>query len=104
MAWYSVLPENLSALEAWIAKFFIVLGLITMGPWAALVVFDFVYYILRVTTYELPIIGGRARGRRKPRAPSLTERPNGRRRAFSWTGEQADSVTERPVSRRNKNR
>ena len=34
-------------------------------------------------TYEVPYFGGRARGRRRPRAPSLAERPNGLPRSFS---------------------
>ncbi len=33
--------------------------------------------------YDVPVIGGRARNRPRPRAPSLTERPNGRPRTFS---------------------
>lgn len=55
----------------------------TIGPWAALLVYDLVLYIFRATTYEIPVVGGRARGRARPRAPSLTERPSGHRRRFS---------------------
>jgi hypothetical protein len=33
--------------------------------------------------YDVPVIGGRARNRPRPRAPSLSERPNGRPRTFS---------------------
>ncbi|KAE8401718.1 hypothetical protein BDV37DRAFT_285418 [Aspergillus pseudonomiae] len=60
----------------------LVLGLITIAPWATLIFFDVALYIWRMLTYELPVIGGRARGRQRPRAPSLNERPNGQRRAF----------------------
>jgi hypothetical protein len=59
------------------------LGLVMIGPWAALLIYDLVLYIVRTITYPIPIIGGRARGRSRPRAPSLTERPTGRRRRFS---------------------
>lgn len=54
-----------------------------IGPWAALVIYDLVLYVFRAVTYEFPVVGGRARGKARPRAPSLTERPNGRRRRFS---------------------
>lgn len=53
-----------------------------------LVIFDIVYYFARIIAYELPFIGGRANGERRPRAPTLTERPSGRRRAFSLRGEE----------------
>jgi hypothetical protein len=33
--------------------------------------------------YDIPVIGGRARNRPRPRAPSLAERPGGRPRGFS---------------------
>jgi hypothetical protein len=54
-----------------------------IGPWAALVVYDLVLYIFRAIAYEVPLVGGRARGESRPRAPSLTERPSGRPRRFS---------------------
>jgi hypothetical protein len=52
-------------------------------------VFDLAYYVVRVVAYQIPFIGGRAQGQHKPRAPTLTERPSGRRRAFSLRGEAA---------------
>ncbi len=55
----------------------------TIGPWAVLVVYDIALYIIRAIAYEVPFFGGRARGRGRPLAPSLKERPNGRRRTFS---------------------
>ena len=54
-----------------------------IGPWAALLAYDLVLYIFRAVTYEIPFVGGRARGKARPRAPSLTERPTGHRRRFS---------------------
>lgn len=56
-----------------------------MGPWALLIVYDLVLYLFRTTTYDLPYIGGRARNRPRPRAPSLSERPGGKSRTFSLT-------------------
>jgi hypothetical protein len=47
-------------------------------------------YIWRAGTYEIPVIGGRARGRGRPVAPSLSERPDGRKRTLSLTGTVAD--------------
>ena len=35
--------------------------------------------------YDIPVIGGRARKRPRPRAPSLSERPSGRPREFSMS-------------------
>ena len=47
-----------------------------------MIIFDVVLYLYRMLLWELPWIGGRARGHRQPRAPSLNERPDGQRRAF----------------------
>ena len=53
--------------------------------------------------YEIPHVGGRAQGKRRPRAPSLSERPNGRARTFNIGGAIATgSLGEEraPMSRR----
>ena len=42
-----------------------------------------VLYVARAITYEIPYYGGRAQGKGRPQAPTLTERPNGRKRTFS---------------------
>lgn len=42
--------------------------------------------------WELPWIGGRARGEQRPRAPSLNERPGGQRRAFGLRGVETDAI------------
>jgi len=55
----------------------------TLLPWIALIVYDAVLYIFRIIAYEIPVIGGRARDRPPPGAPSLSERPDGRRRVLS---------------------
>lgn len=62
------------------------LAIVTFGPWIALLVYDIVLYLWRSATFDLPQIGGRARGRQRPRAPSLKERPDGHRRQFSVAG------------------
>lgn len=65
----------------------LVLGTIIIGPWLLLLLYDIVLYLWRSATYELPYIGGRARGKLRPRAPSLAERPDGRhRRTISMPG------------------
>jgi len=45
--------------------------------------YDVVLFIFRTITYDIPYIGGRARNRPRPRAPSLSERPSGRSRTLS---------------------
>lgn len=62
------------------------LAIVTFGPWIALLVYDVLLYLWRSATFELPQVGGRARGRQRPRAPSLKERPDGHRRRFSLVG------------------
>lgn len=54
-----------------------------MGPWTLLLIYDFFLFLTRTATYELPVIGGRARGRQKPKPPTLKERPNGQPRRLS---------------------
>ena len=51
-------------------------------------------YIIRAIAHEIPYVGGRARGGRRPRAPSLAERPNGRRRTFSIGGASSGFVVD----------
>lgn len=103
MGFLSILPEYLSPVETWIGRVFVsrskrvqhtfhnaklsqlVLAILTVGPWLLVLLYDLVLYIWRSATYELPGIGGRARGRHRPRAPSLTERPSGHKRQFSLT-------------------
>ncbi|KAF2006890.1 hypothetical protein P154DRAFT_454672 [Amniculicola lignicola CBS 123094] len=79
----SILPENFSVLEAWVTRLFLLFAAIVIGPWAALLFYDFILYVVRAVGHEIPYFGGRARGRARPRAPSLTERPSGHRRRFS---------------------
>ncbi|KAJ6167068.1 hypothetical protein N7470_002515 [Penicillium chermesinum] len=66
------------------------LGLITIAPWAVLIIIDAAIYLFRLVLWELPYIGGRTRGQQRPRAPSLNERPDGQRRAFSLRGVETD--------------
>lgn len=47
------------------------LGIVTIFPWAALIVFDVLLYIWRMGAYEFPVVGGRARGMQRPRTPTL---------------------------------
>jgi len=71
MSWFSILPEDYAYIETWMIRIFILLGVLSMGPWALLIVYDLVLYLFRATTYDLPYVGGRARNRPRPRAPSL---------------------------------
>lgn len=52
-------------------RLFIILGMLAIGPWALLIVYDMILYVFRTATYEIPYVGGRARNRPRPRAPSL---------------------------------
>lgn len=85
MSWFSILPASISFIETWVIRIFILLGLVAIGPWLLLIVYDFFLYLFRTATYEIPYIGGRARNRPRPRAPSLSERPSGKPRSFSLT-------------------
>ncbi|KAI2819657.1 hypothetical protein CBS63078_5409 [Aspergillus niger] len=82
MAWYSLLPPTLSYIESSVVHIFIFLGFVTIFPWAALLIFDICLYTGRMLTFELPVVGGRARGKQRPRAPSLNERPGGQPRVL----------------------
>ncbi|KNG49487.1 hypothetical protein DDE82_004923 [Stemphylium lycopersici] len=86
MGFLSILPESFAVLETWITRIFLFLGLAAIGPWAALLIYDLLLYFFRAGAYEIPFVGGRARGKARPRAPSLTERPSGHRRKFSLRG------------------
>lgn len=59
--------------------------MIAIGPWALLIIYDAILYVFRTATYKIPYIGGQARNRPRPRAPSLSERPSGKPRRFSLT-------------------
>ncbi|EXJ87799.1 hypothetical protein A1O1_04726 [Capronia coronata CBS 617.96] len=74
MAWYSILPSHLTAYETWIIRAFLVLAIINIAPWIIAIVYDLIYYVGRRAWHEVPIWGGRARGQRRPRAPSLRDR------------------------------
>ncbi|KAJ5989498.1 hypothetical protein N7481_004708 [Penicillium waksmanii] len=91
MAWYSILPPQLIQFESWAVRIFFLLGLITIVPWCAMIIFDAGLYLYRMILWEFPWIGGRARGHQRPRAPSLTERAEGRRRALGFKGVDSDS-------------
>ncbi|EAW09740.1 uncharacterized protein ACLA_039550 [Aspergillus clavatus NRRL 1] len=92
MAWYSILPPNLIYVESWAARIFgdvytqVFLGIVTIFPWAALIIFDVLLYIWRMVAHEVPVIGGRARGRQRPRAPTLNETAEVQRRVFGLAG------------------
>ncbi|CAD6571980.1 MAG: hypothetical protein ASARMPRED_004935 [Alectoria sarmentosa] len=92
MSWFSILPANLTVIETWIIRFFLLLGIMTIGPWVLFLVYDVILYVIRALAYEIPYSGGRARGRQRPRAPSLVERPNGKRRTFSISGPSSGFV------------
>ncbi|KAL8837589.1 MAG: hypothetical protein Q9170_002466 [Blastenia crenularia] len=91
MSWFSILPANFTTVETWIIRFFtlahncrqLLLGILTIGPWALLIFYDFLLWISRSVFYLVPFFGGRARGKKRPRAPSLSERPSGRPRTLS---------------------
>jgi len=85
MSWFSILPASISFIETWLIRIFIFLGVIAIGPWLLLIVYDMILYLFRTATYEIPYIGGRARHRPRPRAPNLSERPSGKPRSFSLT-------------------
>lgn len=50
-----------------------------------LLVYDVVLFLFRIILWNFPVIGGHARNRPRPRAPSLRNRPGGRPRSISLT-------------------
>jgi hypothetical protein len=56
------------------------MAILFIGPWIVALIYDILLYLWRAVSYEIPIVGGRARGRQPPRAPTLTERPDGEER------------------------
>ncbi|KAF5867709.1 uncharacterized protein Bfra_010678 [Botrytis fragariae] len=80
MPWFSILPESLAFVEVWARNTFFVLGILCIGPWLLTLLFDIIFYLFRLIHHEMPYFGGRARDRPRPRAPSLSERPNGQGR------------------------
>ncbi|WPG99384.1 Hypothetical protein R9X50_00219800 [Acrodontium crateriforme] len=83
MGAFSILPSHLSGVEIWVGRIFLLLALITFGPWVLVLAYDLLLYVWRSAEYEFPVLGGRARGHQRPRAPTLKERPDGHRRQFS---------------------
>ncbi|XMA15882.1 hypothetical protein WAI453_008673 [Rhynchosporium graminicola] len=71
MSWFSILPPGISFIETWAIRIFLLLGFLAIGPWFLLIVYDMIFYIFRIATYDIPVVGGRARNRPRPRAPSL---------------------------------
>ncbi|KAJ5888013.1 hypothetical protein N7495_008054 [Penicillium taxi] len=94
MPWYSILPPQLIQIEIWLVRIFLFLGLFTIFPWAALIVFDAGLYVYRMVLWNFPRFGGRASGRQRPRAPSLNERPNGQLRTFGLRGVEIETDTD----------
>ena len=89
MGFFSILPANLTWIETWLARAFLILAIITLGPWVLALVYDLVLYLWRFAASEI-------QGGQRPAAPSLTERPNGHRRNISFVsqylGEHNDSA------------
>ncbi|KAK0123564.1 hypothetical protein ONS96_010543 [Cadophora gregata f. sp. sojae] len=99
MSWFSILPQSISCVETWAVRIFLVLGVLAIGPWFLLIIYDIILYVFRTITYEVPHVGGRARNRPRPRAPSLSERLSLKHRSFSLTSpglpvESVDSTIE----------
>lgn len=78
---FSILPAHLSYIEYYAVRLFLLLAFLTIGPWLFLIVYDFLLYLFRLVLFEMPIVGGRARGELRPRAPSVGMHADGRRRS-----------------------
>lgn len=66
------------------------LGLAIIGPWVLIILYDVLLYLWRTFTYEIPVVGGRARGRARPRTLTLTERAMGDPRALGLIGQTTE--------------
>jgi len=67
----SLVPEFLSTLLSWFKTLCTYLAILAIGPWVIALVYDLLLWLVRATWYEIPIVGGRARGRRPPGRPAL---------------------------------
>ncbi|KAK2626092.1 hypothetical protein QTJ16_004354 [Diplocarpon rosae] len=94
MSWFSILPASISFVETWLIRIFLILGMMVIGPWLLLIVYDMILYFFRTATYEIPYVGGRARNRPRPRAPSLGELPSEKARNISLTAAAVPTAVE----------
>ena len=86
--------------EVLTSLFQLLLTLATLGPWFLFILYDIVLWFSRAVAYEIPLIGGRAQGKRRPRRPTFSERPPPRPvRAFTQGfGDVVEEVMERTTS------
>jgi hypothetical protein len=91
MSWFS----SITTLTSWVTTIFVwrflisnlllsylcssqfYLALLIITPWLLALAYDLLLYTWRSLTYDIPVIGGRARGVNPPRAPTLTARTDG---------------------------
>ncbi|KAF2712277.1 hypothetical protein K504DRAFT_372681 [Pleomassaria siparia CBS 279.74] len=94
MALLSILPASFSGFETVLTRLFLLIAVLIIGPWAGVLLYDLLLYAVRSITHEIPVVGGRALGKARPRAPSLAERPSGHRRKFNIAPLRNDSSAE----------
>jgi hypothetical protein len=58
-------------------------AVLTLGPWLLVFAYDFVLYFIRYALWELPVIGGKARGQRRPEPIKLVEHATGHKKVNS---------------------
>lgn len=91
LSWLSIAPHQFYVYETWLVRAFLFLGIVTIGPWVVFLFYDLVLFAWHVATYDIPYLGGRAKGRARLRAPSLTERPDGRPRTLHYSSPSRSS-------------
>ncbi|KAF2665689.1 hypothetical protein BT63DRAFT_428638 [Microthyrium microscopicum] len=77
---FAGISSLLATVISWVTTISFYMAILFIGPWIVALVYDVLLYLWRSISYEIPVIGGRARGRQPPRPPTLTERPDGAER------------------------
>lgn len=93
MAWYSLLPSHLTVYETWVIRVCLFLAVLNLSPWFVAILYDLVLWICRSLWHEVPVVGGRAQGRIRPRRPGLVA---GGGRQTSLSGMIVETGGERP--------
>lgn len=99
MAWYSLLPSHLTVYETWVIRICLFLAVLNLSPWLLAIFYDLVLWICRSVWHEVPLVGGRAQGRIRPRRPGLAAVAAGNGRRMSLSGMIAGTGIDRAQTR-----
>ncbi|KAG4423146.1 hypothetical protein IFR04_003783 [Cadophora malorum] len=52
MSWFSILPPSISFIETWAIRIFLMLGILAIGPWFLLIIYDMILYVFRTLMHR----------------------------------------------------